>query len=265
MGFADLDRGRGVNGRSFFGYTIVDFDDGGLLWLEPRPAEGGLSPRSCCNGRVESPADPARVRRAHTRARVRRRGGLDGAAARSSLRASTTAASTAWKDGDASPVTPEPREPNALRYADGFVADGRRDLRPRVARAPRSSTSSSPSRSTAASRGRPQRPRLLRAPRAGPDGRLAYLAVGPSAAAVPRLRAVGRRRRIAGGAGRGRLPAGVGAGRRALLGLRPGTAGGTSYRDGERLTALEAELGYPFWVFGLRTYASSRTAASRAP
>ena len=44
------------SGDPFFGYTIVDFDDGGLLWLEPRPAQAGRS-ALVRNGAEFVPAD----------------------------------------------------------------------------------------------------------------------------------------------------------------------------------------------------------------
>ena len=55
----------------------------------------------------------------------------------------------------------------------------------------------------------------------------------------------------------------MGAGRRALLGLRRRDGWWNLYRDGEQLTALEAELGYPQWVFGLQHVRLPRGRADR--
>ena len=62
------------SGEPWFGWVVVDFDDDGILWIEPRPAEGGRAVLVLRRpDGVATRADSAGVRRAHARPRVRRR------------------------------------------------------------------------------------------------------------------------------------------------------------------------------------------------
>ena len=103
-------------------------------------------------------------------------------------------------------------------------------------------------------RRRPHGSRLLRRAARRPRRPARLPRLGPSAAAVPRLRALGRRGARRRRRRRGDLPAGVGAGRRALLGVGPATAGGTSTATASaHRTRGRARLPR-MWIFGLRTY-----------
>ena len=92
------------------------------------------------------------------------------------------------------------------------------------------------------------------APRAGPDGRLAYLAWDH-----PLLPFLGCElwvdgEKVAGGADEAIFQPEWGPDGALYWVSDAGDGWWNLYRDGERLTALEAELGYPAWIFGMRTY-----------
>src|SRR3954452_1402195 len=103
-----------------FGYTIVDFDDGGVLWLESRPAQAGRS-ALVRNGEEFVPAD------FDARTRGHEYGGGAVWTGGGAIFASSFADGRVYRveEGRPMPVTPEPPQPNALRYADGCVSDER--------------------------------------------------------------------------------------------------------------------------------------------
>src|SRR3954454_23722790 len=107
-------------GDPFFGYTIVDFDDSGLLWLEPRPAQAGRS-ALVRNGEGIMPCD------FDARTRVHEYGGGAVWTGGGAIFASSFADGRVYRveDGTPRPVTPEAPRPNALRYADGCVSAAR--------------------------------------------------------------------------------------------------------------------------------------------
>jgi dienelactone hydrolase len=237
-------------GDPFFGYTILDFDDGGLLWLEPRPAQAGRA-ALVRNGEEVVPAD------FDARTRVHEYGGGAVWTGGGVIFASSYADGRVYRVEDATPrpVTPEPPQPNALRYADGCVSDSRvicvRESH--GAGEPVNELVSFPvdgGEVTPLHTGRD----FYAAPRAGPDGRLAYLAWDH-----PLLPFLGCElwvdgEKIAGGADEAVFQPEWGPDGALYWVSDAGGGWWNLYRDGERLTALEVELGYPLWVFGLRTY-----------
>jgi dipeptidyl aminopeptidase/acylaminoacyl peptidase len=238
-------------GDPFFGYTIVDFDDGGLVWLEPRPAQAGRS-ALMRNGEEVTPAD------FDARTRVHEYGGGAVWTAHGAIFASSFADGRVYRveDGTPRPVTPEPPQPNALRYADGFVSGvevicvreshGDTGVVNELVSFPVDGGEVTPVHT-----GRD----FYAAPRVGPDGRLAYLAWDH-----PLLPFLGCELwvdgdKVAGGANEAVFQPEWGPDGALYWVSDAGGGWWNLYRDGERLTALEAELGYPFWVFGLRSYA----------
>ena len=237
-------------GDPFFGYTIVEFDDGGLLWLEPRPAQAGRS-ALVRNGEEFAPAD------FDARTRVHEYGGGAVWTGGGAIFASSFADGRVYRveDGTPRPVTPEPPQPNALRYADGCVSGGR------VTCVRESHGDGEPVNDlvsfpvdggevTTVYAGRD----FYAAPRVGPDGRLAYLAWDH-----PLLPFLGCElwvdgEKVAGGADEAVFQPEWGPDGGLYWVSDAGDGWWSLYRDGERLTALEAELGYPYWLFGLRTY-----------
>jgi dipeptidyl aminopeptidase/acylaminoacyl peptidase len=242
-------------GDPFFGYAIVDFDEGGVLWLESRPAEGRqvLLLGTPDGARVE--LTPSRF---NARSRVHEYGG--GAVWRGGGGATFASSFDDGRvyrldGGDARPVTPEPPAANALRYADGCVSPdgsvicvreshgdgvvnelvtfpGNGSSEPRVVKSGRDFYST---------------------PRLGPGGRLAFLAWDD-----PLLPFLGCElwvddEKVAGGPGEAIFQPEWGP-EGALYWVSDRDGWWNLYRDGEQLTWLEAELGYPNWVFGLRTY-----------
>jgi dipeptidyl aminopeptidase/acylaminoacyl peptidase len=247
-----------VTGDPWFGWVIVDFDDDGILWIEPRPAEGGravLVQREPGGTRVEltPPGFDARTR-------VHEYGG-----------------GAAWRHGDAfffsnfgdgrvyrvdgagdpRPVTPEPSDPNALRYADGRVTpDGSHVICVRESHRADDVVNELVSFPADGS-GEPAVVRTGRdfyaAPRIGPDGRLSYLAWDH-----PLLPFLGcelwvEDDFIAGGSDEAIVQPEWGPDG-ALYWVSDRDGWWNLYRDGEQLTTLEAELGYPMWIFGMSTY-----------
>jgi hypothetical protein len=106
-------------GDPFFGYTIVDFDDGGLLWLEVRPAQAGRS-ALVRNGAEITPTD------FDSRTRVHEYGGGAVWTADGAIFASSFADGRVYRveDGTPRPVTPEPPQPTrcATRTASSPAA-----------------------------------------------------------------------------------------------------------------------------------------------
>ena len=236
---------------AFFGYTIVGFDDEGrLLWLETRPAEAGRS--TVVRDGVELTPAPF-----NARTRVHEYGGgavwIDGGA----VFASSFEDGRVYRveDGSGRPVTPEPPQPNALRYADGFVSEGRvicvRESHGDEIVNELVSFPADGGEVTVIESGRD----FYAAPRVGPDGRLSYLAWDH-----PLLPFIGCElwvdgKRVAGGPDEAVFQPEWGPDGALYWVSDAGDGWWNLYRDGKRLTALEAELGYPGWVFDLRTYA----------
>ena len=236
-------------GDPFFGYTVVDFDDGGLLWLEPRPAQAGRS-AIVRNGSEVTPED------FDARTRVHEYGGGAVWTGDGAIFASSFADGRVYRveDGEPRPVTPDPPHPNAVRYADGFVANGQVIC----VRETHGADIVNELVSFPVDGGEPEVVHTGRdfyaTPRVDPDGRLAYLAWDH-----PLLPFLGcelwvDEEKVAGGANEAVFQPEWGPDGELHWVSDGGDGWWNLYRDGERLTALQAELGYPFWVFGLRTY-----------
>jgi dienelactone hydrolase len=236
-------------GDAFFGYAIVDFDDAGVLWIEQRSAEGGRSAIVRDGVEVGTPGFNARTR-------VHEYGG--GAV----WTGGATIFASSYDDGrvyriegsDALPLTPEPSQPNALRYADGCVSAAAvicvreshgADIVNELVSFPVDG-----GEPTLIESGRD----FYAAPRIGPDGRLAFLAWDH-----PLLPFIGcelwvEGSRIAGGPDESIFQPQWGPDG-ALYWVSDRDGWWNLYRDGEQLTRLEAELGSAPFIFGLRTYA----------
>ncbi len=236
-------------GDPFYGYAVVAFDEDGLVWLEPRPAQAGRS-AIVRNGTEIAPAG------FDARTRVHEYGGGAVWTGGGAIFASSFDDGRVYRveDGAPRPVTPEPSQPSALRYADGFVAGGRVVC----VRESHGAEVVNELVSFPVDGGGPEVVRSGRdfyaAPRVGPDGRLAYLAWDH-----PLLPFLGCEvwvddAKVAGGANEAVFQPEWGPDGALYWVSDAGDGWWNLYRDGERLTALEAELGYPFWVFGLRTY-----------
>jgi dipeptidyl aminopeptidase/acylaminoacyl peptidase len=165
--------------------------------------------------------------------------------------------------GEPYAVTPEPSEPNALRYADGGVtSDGstvicvRESHRDSVVNELAAFPADGSAEPRVIARGRD----FYAAPRISPDGRrLAWLAWDH-----PLLPFIGCElwtsdvdgsgaEQVAGGPDEAVFqPEWSPDGRLHWVSDRDGWW--NLYREGEQLTSLEAELGTPMWVFGQRTY-----------
>jgi dipeptidyl aminopeptidase/acylaminoacyl peptidase len=157
-----------------------------------------------------------------------------------------------FRDGE--PVTPEPPEPNALRYADGTVSpDGARVVCVRERHEEGSVHNelvALPGELVASGRD------FYMAPRLSPDGsRLAWLEWDHPRMPWDGTELVVDGRLVAGGAEESVLdpqwsPDG------GLHWLSDRTGWWNLYRDGEPLTRLEgAEIGFPAWQLGMRRYA----------
>jgi dipeptidyl aminopeptidase/acylaminoacyl peptidase len=237
-------------GDPFFGYSIVDFEADGVLWLESRAAEKGRVALVRGSGELTPPGFNARTR-------VHEYGGGAVWTGGGSIFASSFDDGRVYRieGGAASPLTPEPQDPNALRYADGFVAgDSVVCVRESHGESVVNELVSFPvggGDPTVVETGRD----FYSSPRVSADGRLAYLAWDH-----PLLPFLGCElwvggEMVAGGADEAVLQPEWGPDG-ALYWVSDAADGWWNlYRDGERLTSEKAELGYPLWVFGLRTYA----------
>jgi dipeptidyl aminopeptidase/acylaminoacyl peptidase len=240
--------------------TIVDLDDDGVYWLEPRAAEGGRAALMLTRGDgTRTELTPPGF---NARTRVHEYGG--GAAWRDdeTFYASSFEDGRVYRLSDGSPVTPQPTEPNALRYADGVVTQDGTTIcvRESHGEAVVNELVAFPADGSAdpwvIASGRD----FYMAPRVSPDGeRLAFLAWDH-----PLLPFIGcelwtarvdgsEAQHVAGGADESIFqpewsPDGT------LHWVSDRDNWWNLYRDGEQLTSLEAELGYPQWAFGLRTY-----------
>jgi dipeptidyl aminopeptidase/acylaminoacyl peptidase len=242
-------------GHPFFSYAVAGFDADGVVWLEERPAEGGRT--AVVRGGPGS--EPVELAPAgfNARTRVHEYGGGAVCIGGGAVLASSFDDGRVYRleGGKAAPVTPPPREPNALRYANGcvvgdsvicvreshgdgvvndlvsFPLDGSRE--PEVVHAGRDFYST---------------------PRLDAQGRLAYLAWDH-----PLLPFLGTElwcegQRLAGGPGEAVFQPEWGPDG-ALWWVSDRDGWWNLYRDGEQVTHAEAELGVAAWVFGLRTYA----------
>jgi len=245
-------------GDPWFSWVVVDLDDEGALWTEPRPAEDGRA--TLIKGR----ADGSRVELTppgyDARSRVHEYGGgavwKHGAA----VFFSNFGDGRVYRvdgDGEPQPVTPEPAEPSALRYADGRVtADGTTVICVRESHRGSEVVNelvAFPADGSAEPHVAHSGRDFYAAPRVAPDGRLAFLSWDD-----PLLPFIGCElwadgERIAGGSDEAIFQPEWGPDR-ALYWVSDQDGWWNLYRDGKQLTHLEAELGYPAWVFGCSTY-----------
>ncbi len=236
--------------------------DDGVYWLESRPAEGGRS-ALVLDGRDAVPDD------FYVRSRVHEYGGgaywRDGR----TIFFSHFADGRLYRvdgDGDPRAITPEPREPGSLRYADGRVlVDGRvvcvheshegEQVVNEVVVLP--ADGSAPPRTLLSGND------FYAAPRPSPDGRwLAWLTWNH-----PLLPFVGCElwigdllagevtgaRRVAGGPNESIFqPSWSPDGR--LHWVSDRSAWWNLYCEGENLTPIEAEFGFPAWAFDMSRY-----------
>jgi dipeptidyl aminopeptidase/acylaminoacyl peptidase len=247
-----------ATGDPWFTYVVVDLAADGLTWIEPRAEEEGravLVHRRADGSRAElTPRD------FDARSRVHEYGG--GAAWRhgDTFFFSHFGDGRVYRvdglDGEPLPITPEPGEPNALRYADGRVTtDGstvfcvREQHGAGVVNELVAFPADGSAEPHVVTTGRD----FYAAPRIGPNGRLAYLAWDD-----PQLPFLGTElwvgdERIAGGPDESIFQPEWGPdGRLHWVSDRDGWW--NLYRDGEQLTVLRAELAYPQWLFDLSAY-----------
>jgi dipeptidyl aminopeptidase/acylaminoacyl peptidase len=235
-------------GEPFFGYAIIAFDDDGLMWLEQRSAEGGRA-ALVRDGREVTPQD------FNARTRVHEYGGGAVWLGDGAIFASSFDDGRVYRVEDGvRAVTPEPSQPNALRYADGCVSRGRVTC----VRESHGASVVNELVSFPVDGGDPEVVETGRdfyaSPRWNADGsRFAYLAWDH-----PLLPFLGCElwvdgQHVAGGANESIFQPTWGPDG-ALYWVSDRDGWWNVYRDGEQLTRLEAELGYPHWVFGLRTY-----------
>jgi dipeptidyl aminopeptidase/acylaminoacyl peptidase len=236
-------------GDPFFGYAIVDFDDAGVLWLEQRAAEGGRSALVRNGVEVGMPGFNARTR-------VHEYGGGAVWTGGGAIFASSFDDGRVYRlEGSAAlPLTPEPSQPNALRYADGCIS-GNAVI---CVRESHGSEVVNEIVSFPVGGGEPTVVETGRdfygSPRADADGRLAFLAWDH-----PLLPFIGCElwldgARVAGGPDESIFQPQWGPDG-ALFWVSDRDGWWNLYRDGEQLTTLEAELGCAAFVLGLRTYA----------
>ncbi len=243
----------------WFFWSIVDFGADGLLWIEPRPAEAGRS--VVVKGHADGSRSVLTPEGFDARTRVHEYGG--GAVWRhgDAVFFSNFGDSRVYRvdgGGEPRPVTPEPSEPNALRYADGRVTtDGSTVICVRESHRDGDVVNELVSFPADGS-GEPSVVKTGRdfyaAPRIGPDGKLAFLAWDQ-----PLLPFLGCElwvdgEQVAGGSDEAVFQPEWGPDG-ALYWVSDRDGWWNLYRDGEQLTALEVELGYPAWVFGLSCYA----------
>jgi dipeptidyl aminopeptidase/acylaminoacyl peptidase len=247
-----------ATGEPWFSWVVVDLGADDILWIEPRPSEEGRAVV------VESRDDGSRTELTppgfDARTRVHEYGGgavwrRDGTAFFSNF--ADGRVYRVDRGGEPQPLTPKPPEPHALRYADGRAThDGSQVICVRESHREGDVVNELVSFPVDGS----AEPRVVQtgrdfyaAPRIAPDGRLAYLAWDH-----PQLPFLGCElwvdgERVAGGVDESVFQPEWGPDA-ALYWVSDRDGWWNLYRDGEQLTALEAELGYPAWVFGLSAY-----------
>jgi dipeptidyl aminopeptidase/acylaminoacyl peptidase len=233
----------------FFGYAIVAFDDDGLLLLEQRPEEGGRA--ALVRDGVE-----LTPKEFNARTRVHEYGGGAVWTGEGAIFASSFDDGRVYRiaQGEATPLTPEPPEPNAVRYADGHVSRGRITC-------VRESHGAEVVNELVAFPVQGGEPEVVAGgrdfysnPRWNADGsRLAYLAWDH-----PLLPFLGCElwvdgEHVAGGADESIFQPEWGPDG-ALWWVSDRDGWWNLYRDGDQVTRVEAELGCAAWIFGLRTY-----------
>src|SRR6266567_1451632 len=105
------------SGEAWFGYSVVDLDERGVLWIEQRAAEGGRAALMREGVGEVAPGFDARTR-------VHEYGGGAVWQHGDSVFLSSFADSRVYRvdaDGEPYAVTPESSAPHTLRYADGDV------------------------------------------------------------------------------------------------------------------------------------------------
>ena len=245
-------------GEPWFTWLPVDLSADDILWIEPRPDEEGRA--VLVQGRPDGSRNELTPPGFDARTRVHEYGG--GAAWRhdGAVFFSHFGDGRVYRvDGGSQPrpVTPEPGEPNALRYADGRVSeDGSTVFCVRESHHAEGVVNEIVAFPTDGS----EDPRLVAtgrdfygAPRIGPEGRLAYLAWDH-----PLLPFLGCELwvdddPVAGGSDEAIFQPEWGPDG-ALYWVSDRDGWWNLYRDGEQLTALEAEFGYPAWLLGFSSY-----------
>jgi dipeptidyl aminopeptidase/acylaminoacyl peptidase len=247
------------SGEAWFGYSVVDLDERGVLWIEQRAAEGGRAALMREGVGEVVPGFDARTR-------VHEYGGGAVWQHGDSVFLSSFADSRVYRvDAGGGPyaVTPEPSEPHALRYADGDVTpDGVTVICVRETHGDSvvNELVAFPADGSAEPRPIATGRDFYASPRISPDGtRLAWLAWDH-----PLLPFLGCElwtsdvdgadvRRLTGGPDEAVFQPEWGPdGRLHWVSDRDGWW--NLYRDDEQLTTLEAELGTPSWSFNMRTY-----------
>ncbi|MFL6029570.1 MAG: prolyl oligopeptidase family serine peptidase [Gaiellaceae bacterium] len=264
-----------VAGEGGIGYGNLSADDRGVYWLETRPQDAGRSVLVFQPHRG-SPVDvvPAGF---NVRTRVHEYGGgawfRDGEVVVCSNFDDSRLYRVDEPGSEPRPITPEPKEPHGLRYADGRVfADGRLIVCVRESHGngePTNELVVLPTDGSAEPRVIATGRDFYAAPRPNPDGScLAWLAwdhphmpFEGTDLCVADFAADGtcsNARRVAGSEAESIFqPAWGPTGELFFVSDRSGWSNLYVERDGEvhALTQEEAELGYPQWVFDLTRYA----------
>jgi dipeptidyl aminopeptidase/acylaminoacyl peptidase len=257
------------------GYSYLDADERGAYWLESRPQEQGRTALVFCpHGGSPEDVVPAGF---NVRTRVHEYGGgawfRDGEVVYCSSFDDSRLYRIGGPGADPLPITPEPAEEHALRYADGRVfADGRLIVCARESHGdgePVNELVVLPTDGSAEPRVVVSGRDFYGAPRPSPDGaRLAWVAwdhphmpfegtdlcVGSLAADG----SVSDSRRVAGSESESIFqPEWSEEGLLYFVSDRTGWSNLYVERDGgvHQLTSEEAELGWPQWVFDLKRYA----------
>jgi dipeptidyl aminopeptidase/acylaminoacyl peptidase len=264
-----------VAGEGGIAFSSVDVTDEGIYWLESRPQEKGRNVLIFCP-HGGSPVDVV-PEGFNVRTRVHEYGGgawfRDGGIVYCSNFDDSRLYSIDEPGAEPKPITPEPAEPHALRYADGRVfSDGGLIVCVRESHGdgePRNELVVLPTDGSAEPRVIATGRDFYAAPRPNPDGtRLAWLGwdhprmpFAGTDLCVSDLApdgSVSNERRVAGSEDESIFqPEWSGDGLLHFVSDRGGWSNLHIERDGEvhALTREQAELGYPQWVFDLTRYA----------
>jgi dipeptidyl aminopeptidase/acylaminoacyl peptidase len=264
-----------VAGQGGVSYSTLDVDESGVYWLETRPQEGGRAVLVFCphGGSALDLVPPG----FNVRTRVHEYGGgawfRDGRVVYCSNFDDSRLYRIDEPGAAPRPITPEPQEPHALRYADGRpFADGKLIVCVREAHGegePVNELVVLPADGSASPRVIATGRDFYAAPRPSPDGtRIAWLAwdhphmpFEGTDLCVADLAADGscaNSRRVAGSAEESIFqPEWGSSGDLYFVSDRTGWSNLYVERKGEvrALTREQAELGYPQWVFDLTRYA----------